>query len=105
MVSIASSEGIWRVLHSALVFPPPSQAGRRGFESHRPLFWKCSIGSCSGRRDSKGSGDFLGTHSRTHSAIDFRRQLGSRLGRKQRVVRGTCRLVLATAVGEATIER
>src|SRR5262245_15988759 len=36
--SIASSEGNWRGLHSALVFPPPSQAGRRGFESHRPLF-------------------------------------------------------------------
>ena len=35
--SIASSEENWRVLHSALVFPPPSQAGRRGFESHRPL--------------------------------------------------------------------
>ena len=36
--SIASLEGIWRVLNSALVFPPPSQAGRRGFESHRPLY-------------------------------------------------------------------
>jgi hypothetical protein len=40
--SIASPEGNWRVLHSGLVFPPPSQAGRRGFESHRPL----SVGGC-----------------------------------------------------------
>jgi hypothetical protein len=36
--SIASSEGSWRVLHSGFGFRPPSQAGRRGFESHRPLF-------------------------------------------------------------------
>ena len=62
--SIASSEGSWRLLHSAFVFPPPSQAGRRGFESHRPLFGSPEVPNrfaVAGAR--RGPGDFgTGSH-------------------------------------------
>jgi hypothetical protein len=75
--SIVFLDWNWRVLHPALVFAPSSQAGRRGFESHRPLFGSLEIPTSSSRRNPNGSRRFfLGTR----WGVDFRRQQGLLLG-------------------------
>ena len=72
--SIAFFEANWRVVQSALVFRPPSQAGRRGFEPHRPLFGSLEVPVGWSRRGPNGSRRFfLGTRSGTRWGVDFRR--------------------------------
>ena len=72
MVSIASSEENWRVVHSTLVFRPPSQAGRRRFEpiAHSLEVLKFQPGSVAGIRN-RSWRLFL-----IRWGIDFRRREG-----------------------------
>ena len=91
--------GIGAYSSHLLVFRPPSQAGRHGFESRRPLFRRLCIPTVSNRRDSNGSRRFfLGTRSRTRWRVDFWPANG------EAAIVSTALVSLARAVGRSMFQ-